>query len=130
MAFYTQVSTCIYKLEQDKLHTCDAVTPLHSFVLVVSGGLLSDGISHHCRESLCTKPFLSFAFLSFAVLSAEVFFLMKSHGIIMHQAIIFVSCLFLLTLACASARGIVLSLFVCVCVCVCVCVSASFLSSH
>ena len=67
MAFYTQVSTCIYKLEQDKLHTCDAVTPLHSFVLVVSGGL---EISHHCR-----------------------------------------------TLACASARGIVLSLFVCVCVC-------------
>ena len=38
---------------------------------------------------------------------------MKSHGIIMHQAIIFVS---LLTLACASAKGIVLSLCVCVCV--------------
>ena len=37
----------------------------------------------------------------------------------MHQAIIFVSCLLLLTLTCSSARGIVLSLFVCVCVCVC-----------
>ena len=38
----------------------------------------------------------------------------------MHQAIIFVS---LLTFACASAKGIVLSLFVCMCVCVCVCPS-------
>ena len=48
MAFYTQVSTCIYKLEQDKLH---AVTPLHSFVLVVSRGLLSDGRSWKVLES-------------------------------------------------------------------------------
>ena len=68
MPFYTQGFTCIYKLE---LHTCDAVTPLHSFVLVVSGGLLSDGISHHCRESLCTKPFLFvsklFAYLAITV---------------------------------------------------------------
>ena len=67
MAFYTQVSTCIYKLEQDKLHTCDAVTPLHSFVLVVSGGLLSDEISHHCIIGNHYAPSHNICILSFAV---------------------------------------------------------------